>query len=92
MTKSEIGCYGDGTFGHQHTRERCAAQLEALARQMERTIIAMRDCARALQRPMSDDAGEETEACELLAAIAPRPDAAWGWNDGDFGLWPNGEE
>ncbi len=91
MTKLEIGCYGDGTFGRQHVRERCAEVLERTARITNHPGNAntMREIADALRGEMSDDAGEEADACDMLNDVAGRPDAYWGWNDGDFGLWPS---
>jgi hypothetical protein len=88
----EPGCYGDGAFGHQHTRERCADIVAAvLATQgEERTdlcalVINLRDA-------MTDDASEEEEACDFLARSAAVPGCIWGWQDGDFGLWVNESE
>jgi hypothetical protein len=102
----EIGCYGDGTFGHQHTRERCAEVLEhyAEANFTSRGIAAplaiygyadkptVERLAADLRGEMSDDASEEDTACEWLNTHAPFDGAYWGWNDGDFGLWPESEE
>jgi hypothetical protein len=30
--EDSVGCWGDGVFGHQHTREACADTLEYYAR------------------------------------------------------------
>jgi hypothetical protein len=51
-----VGCYGDGAFGHQHVRER----LAALVRECDAEV------ADALLGEMSDDAWEEDAALDLL--------------------------
>jgi hypothetical protein len=92
-TTLNVGCYGDGTHGHDYTRVKCAMTLEAYAwdqEQIGNTERAryMRETARALRGPMSDAACEESEACLFLDDVAAHPSAYWGWNEGDFGLWP----
>lgn len=90
-TQLEPGCYGDGTFGHQHTRERCADLLESAIHLYSTATgearALQRDVVNALRGDMSDDAGEEYDACELLDTLMPHESAYWGWSDGDFGLW-----
>lgn len=104
MKHPELGCYGDGAFGHQHTREACAAVLQTYAQDNftsrgrkvppiytnSRTgaVYTVKDCLRELRGEMSDDAEEEHLACEWLNEHAPFTGAEWGWVDGDFGLWP----
>jgi hypothetical protein len=34
MKKYELGCYGTGSLGHQHTRERCADIVEEVMAKM----------------------------------------------------------
>lgn len=92
----ELGCYGDGTFGHQHTRERCGELLHTRAIELEpsrlhdyREVIFSAGCIKeALHADMSDDGSEEHEACDWLNSYAAVDGASWGWQDGDFGLWP----
>lgn len=75
------GCFGDGTFGHQHTRIRCAEALVATG--------APNDLVAPLYSDMSDDGSEEDDACDFLNGHAPVEGHFWGWQDGDFGLWPH---
>lgn len=84
----EIGCYGDGALGHQHTRERCAEIVESYESPNPYTHARQLAICSALRRPMSDDAWEEQEACLLLEQNVSVEGAWWGWQDGDFGLWP----
>ncbi len=86
---TRIGCWADGTHGHQYTRERCADALQEL---VVETAEGYSEILAALLGEMSDDAEEEYAACDLLEAYAPVAGASWGWRDGDFGLWPIEEE
>lgn len=91
------GIYGDSTYGHRTTRVACAAVLATYADRLfiERGIAvpasddgtAVTDVVAALRGSMTDDANEEYLACWWLNEYAGRPEATWGWNDGDFGLW-----
>lgn len=90
MSRFEPGCYGDGTFGHQHTRECCADLIDnlieeyyAIGSDAER---AGSELAQLLQD--GDDVSEEQEACDWLNEFHGREGYYWGWQDGDFGLWP----
>lgn len=89
--KPEIGCYADGSLGHQHTRNRCSEFLtECSANNPEvdaTTYYRALQMQRELRAEMSDDASEEDDACDFLDRFMGREDAAWGWQDGDFGLW-----
>jgi hypothetical protein len=95
-TLPDLGVYGDGSLGHQHTRTKAAMLLEADAWSEEQkpgagarlNAQSLREVATALRGEMSDDAWEEDAACEALEEFMPHPDAFWGWQDGDFGLWP----
>lgn len=77
----ETGCYGDGALGHQHCRENLADMLEGI-------IDAHPDVVSSLRNDMPDDAWDEDEALNLLNAALPSDDTWWGFQDGDFGLWP----
>ena len=88
MKAPELGCYGDGSLGHQHTRERCAEMILDVASGLDGDYyyegIAL---VSQLRGPMSDDASEEDEACGWLTDHCSQANAWWGWQDGDFGLW-----
>lgn len=83
--KEDAGCYGDGALGHQHTREACANTVEAHVDPSPEAVAVIT----ALRGEMSDDAWEEDEACDMLNAACGYKSVAWGWQDGDFGLWRN---
>lgn len=98
---AEIGCYGDGTFGHQHTREACSDVLGYFYDENFRSrglhVPSLGDWTpydllMALRAEMTDDASEELAACEWLNEHVPFKGATWGWQDGDFGLWPESED
>lgn len=81
LSHNDAGCWGDGSFGHQHTRERCANVLQALG-------CSETELLDSLRGPMPDDAWDEEEAEAWLNDFVSRPDGLWfGWLDGDFGLW-----
>lgn len=87
------GCWGDGRYGHQYTRERCAYAIRCVMASVPSATwadhaVKVAPLLRALDADMSDDANEETEACDWLNDIAGRNGHWWGWQDGDFGLWP----
>ena len=77
----ETGCYGDGALGHQHCRERLAEILEGIADSHPDIVVSLRS-------DMPDDARDEDEALSLLNAALPNDSTWWGFQDGDFGLWP----
>lgn len=82
LTSSDIGCWGDGSFGHQNTRNCCGNTLKALGNQNEELVAS-------LYGPMPDDAWDEHEAETWLNELVSSrpPEAYFGWQDGDFGLW-----
>lgn len=94
----QLGCYGDGTFGHDHTRTACAALInELLAHYVpgdlwSKAAVEAVPTVKALAGEMSDDASEEYDACDWLNTYAPHDSATWDWRDGDFGLWPSEED
>jgi hypothetical protein len=100
-TLDAAGTYGDGSFGHQYTRDRCA---DTLSHYIAENFTARRApvppqgslhpemLVALLRGEMSDDASEEDEACEWLNTHAPWTGASWGWQDGDFGLWIDDSE
>lgn len=99
MKRVEIGCYGDGRLGHQHTRECCAEVLEYYFEAFharEESLPGPWDVGfgptqliAALNGEMSDDAQEEYDACDWLNDHAAVDGHLWSWDDGDFGLWPD---
>lgn len=96
LAHPEMGCWGDGALGHQHTRERCGTTIAHFRESnfTSRGLTPPEGTAaliEALDGPMSDDAREEYEACDWLNEHAPFTGATWGWQDGDFGLWPDDE-
>ena len=58
-TKADIGCYGDGTFGHEHIRDILADLLQEIGTEDSNSLIA------ALQHEMSDDLCED-DALDLI--------------------------
>ena len=94
---ASVGCWGDGTLGHRHTREACAETIEYYCRENftsrgqpepDGTQAIIDD----LKGDMSDDASEESNAEDWLNDHAPFDGCLWGWQDGDFGLWLIGDE
>jgi hypothetical protein len=84
------GSWGDGSLGHQHTRNQCAWLLADLAHVWDGDVYYEAiGLAAVLKRPMTDDASEENAACGWLNTHAAQIGATWGWCDGDFGLWPD---
>lgn len=67
-TVVSVGCYGDGSFGHEHVRSRLAALMTDLARNSAHPGDAQTatEIAEALIAPMTDDASEEYDAISLL--------------------------
>ena len=87
------GCYADATFGHEHTRKRCAEVVgEVLAhvpsRDWSSSAAASAMFIASLSGPMPDDAWDEHEAADFLNKHDSHAGFWWGWQDGDFGLWP----
>lgn len=97
-----VDVYGDGTFGHQHTRERCADVLAYYANENFTSrgqplptfgiLRTVEEIVASLRSEMSDDATEEYAACDWLNEFAPFTGASWDWRDDDFGLWPDVSE
>lgn len=91
-----LGVYGDGGFGHQHTRNACAALLDATADRLRRAgrivpsvtaTVSVWDLAQELRGDSADDLSAEYDGECWLNEVLPFRDAYWGWRDGDFGLW-----
>ena len=81
----QTGCYGDGALGHQHCRESLASEY-AMLDTPDQEVIA------SLHEPMPDDAWDEHEALAGLNDSLDNVTLYWGFQDGDFGLWPIEEE
>lgn len=71
-----IGCYGDGSFGHAHVRQRLADLVEEYSE----------DLAEELRGEMSDDGGEEDGALEVLNEHTANDGVVWEFVDGDLML------
>lgn len=69
---SDVGCYADGTFGHQHCRSVLADLVQNIARRANRTsastfpVCSMSDLERSLRSDMPDDAWDEFDAIDIL--------------------------
>jgi hypothetical protein len=70
------GCWGDSTFGHARVRER----LAWLVQEYDPNL------ADRLRLPMSDDAGEEDDALEILNKETDTTGLVWEFVDGDLML------
>ncbi|MCK9602018.1 MAG: hypothetical protein M0R06_23435 [Sphaerochaeta sp.] len=79
--KQDAGCYGDGSLGHSHIREK----LAELVRPLDPSL------ADALAEDSSDDFGEEDEALEILGAHSA-PGMVWEFRDGDLILYYDPEQ
>lgn len=84
------GRYGNGAYGHQHTREMCASQMAFVWAVVDTPRPT--DVIDALCSVASDDLREERAACVWLNLYVPLKNHTWGWRDGDFGLWSNEED
>jgi hypothetical protein len=102
MDHPEIGCYGNATYGSQYVRERLADTLEhfASANYASRgqdvpwigsgeNAYSTASICRDLRNPDTLTDGEEYDAVDWLNEHAPFDGASWGFQDGDFGLWPD---
>ena len=65
----DVGCFADGTYGHQHIRERLATEVETIARRTVK-VDEVKDLLASLRGEMSDDASEEDEALDFLNSYA----------------------
>lgn len=72
-----VGCWGDGTFGHKHVRER----LSILVREADGEL------ADSLLGDMPDDAWDEDAALDILNEQTA-VDFVWEFVDGDLMLSP----
>ena len=90
IMKHEIGCYGDGSFGHQHCRERLAKVYDRKCMGRFREDLTNpweAEVSAALRGSMPDDAWDEDAALDALNEAETRDYLFWGFQDGDFGLW-----
>lgn len=71
-TVVSVGCYGDGSFGHEHVRSRLAALLKELAHHStdSESKRGLNMLAADLVQPMTDDGSEEDAAISLLNEFA----------------------
>ena len=79
--RMDLGCHGDGTFGHDHIRYRLAELVDAvdgfIGNEAAMELIA------SLQGEMPDDAWDEDEALELLNSVT-EDGAQWILDGGDL--------
>jgi hypothetical protein len=76
MTKDDLGCYADGTHGHDHIRRVLAALIEDVFEGKHG------DVQNSLRGIMPDDAWDEDEAIDLLNGIC---------EDGVYFILENGD-
>ena len=81
FSTQDLGCYGDGTLGHDHIRSRLAELVESVDGGM-RSESAMEVMA-SLDGTMPDDAWDEDEAIEFLNS-ATEDGAQWILDGGDL--------
>lgn len=79
----ELGCIGDGSFGHDHIRTRLADLCDHFR------LPAM---AAPLRKEMSDDGSEEDDAITLLNRVACAHGVRLAMVDGDLVLVPDTED
>ena len=91
MSKFEIGCYADGTYGAHATLGvvyRLVYGLGYVDGHADRIQAVLGDLASVINADCPDGDGSAVQAAvDVLDRHAGRPDAAWGFRDGDFGLW-----
>jgi hypothetical protein len=81
-SKGDAGCWADSAAGHQHVRNRLA-QLVANVWTPEMLDKYGYDVAEALDAEMSDDAGEEDDALDILQEFTDAS-LTWQFVDGDL--------
>lgn len=94
FTSTDIGCYADGVFGHQHIRDRLADILVHMFRHSPRggdgpywaTASKLVD---ELRGEMSDDAQEEYDALDMLNEYSVSWECYFEIGDGDLRLVPS---
>lgn len=85
-TKADVGCYADGSLGHDHIRYKLVCLLQEL-RIVAPEKFVWRQCgyiSADLRGAPSSDFSEEQEAMDLLNAWACTQDVAFTIEDGDL--------
>lgn len=90
-TLADIGCYADGTLGHQHCREKLAELLKGMTTVKNGSdVIVLRKIRAAtmisLAGEMPDDAWDEAKALYLLNEHACNSTVYFDFHDGDLCL------
>ncbi len=85
----DVGCWADGALGHDHVGAKLA-QLVANVWTPEMLDKYGYDVADALNKEMSDDAGEEDDALEILQEFTDAS-LTWQFVDGDLMLFEENE-
>jgi hypothetical protein len=88
--KHDAGCWADGALGHDHVRARLAI-LVAQVWTAEMLDKYGYDVAEALDCEMSDDAGEEQDALDIIQEFT-ESGVTWQFADGDLMLLADPEE
>lgn len=93
---TDVGCYADGGFGHDHVRQVLARLLKRMHRHHPRGGEGLhwsevKPIVEALEAPMSDDAWEEDEAIEWLDRDCEEG-CHFTFSDGDLLLVADDEE
>ena len=101
--QEDVGCYADGASGHDHARkviltlwlsvvDRAGRGLSIIKAPIQNEVLieaiaGFHSTLDSLKGPMPDDAWDEEEAISLLQEVT-EDGLAWGFNNGDFGLYP----
>jgi hypothetical protein len=90
--KYELGCYGDGSFGPDHTRVKVfeIATIEGWQPDIGLDDIIM--LAEDSDNIFEYIQGLEDEAIDYLNEHCSDDSHYWGYEDGDFGYWESEEE
>jgi len=80
--KEALGCYADGSFGHDHVR---TVLCMLLRKSFDRRLVEASELITLLEQPMSDDGQEEYDAIDLLNEHATEG-TFFEFSDGDLML------
>ena len=83
FTKTDVGCWSDGAYGHEHLRARLGWLLVMLPTDQTRLI-------RELESEPSDDMSEEDDAITALQEYTEEG-FVWGCDGGDLMLLAESE-
>lgn len=83
LNKNDVGCYADGSLGHAYVRGVLATLLERLPESHDDTDASRYQLANELREDMTDDAGEEDDALEILQEHTAEG-LTWEFHEGDL--------